>query len=222
MHFIARKQSIYLIGSILNHWKCIRGHISPSPALTLTVMTSFNSILSNLGLSVSHSSSHSSCSSLSSFSSSSFFFSSFSSSSSSSSSSTPSRDCSPVRLLSVVGDKGKTNDVVYCKAATEHSDVLVFFPGDVQDYPEEMSTEYSEYNLENTAIMLSNNFPERHILVVKPNRMELKTYACYDNFVASDKHGIPSLKLTRQVLDHLYELVQGVAHRIGVSSLSDF
>ncbi|KAI5756303.1 hypothetical protein M8J77_023873 [Diaphorina citri] len=75
----------------------------------------------------------------------------------------------PHRLLGVLGDRGKTNDVIFCKSPFECSNTLVFFPGDVQDYLEEMSPEFSEYNIGSTASLLSSSFPDHHILVIKPN-----------------------------------------------------
>ncbi|KAI5748590.1 hypothetical protein M8J76_000456 [Diaphorina citri] len=126
------------------------------------------------------------------------------------------------RLLGVLGDRGKTNDVIFCKSPFECSNTLVFFPGDVQDYLEEMSPEFSEYNIGSTASLLSSSFPDHHILVIKPNRMELKTYACYDNFVSSNKLGIPNLTSSHchDTINHLDKLLQSVAQRTEVSSIT--
>lgn len=84
----------------------------------------------------------------------------------------------PVRLRRVVGHEGRSNDALFQPAArapplSQHT--LVFFGGDVQDYPELMQAHrdnrnYIKWNLENTVRMLGHNFPTKHILAVRPSR----------------------------------------------------
>jgi Uncharacterised protein family UPF0565. len=49
--------------------------------------------------------------------------------------------------------------------------------------------------------------------------MELKTYACYDNFVSSNKLGIPNLTSSHchDTINHLDKLLQSVAQRTEVN-----
>ncbi|XP_068622889.1 mitochondrial protein C2orf69 homolog isoform X2 [Battus philenor] len=127
----------------------------------------------------------------------------------------------PLRLRRVSGLEGRANDVVFCpaaRAASKHG-ALVFFGGDVQDYPEVMQAHrdyrnYLKYNLENTARMLGNDFPTKHVLVVKPSRIEYKSFSCYDNFVPSNNAGVPDHTPTHSALLHLERLLVGVSSRL--------
>ncbi|XP_013137634.1 PREDICTED: UPF0565 protein C2orf69 homolog [Papilio polytes] len=119
----------------------------------------------------------------------------------------------PLRLRRVVGLEGRANDVVFCPAPRpvtppQKLGALVFFGGDVQDYPEIMQAHrdyrnYLKYNLENTARILGHSFPTKHILVVRPSRIEYKSFSCFDNFVPGNSAGVPDHAPTHNALLHL-------------------
>ncbi|GAB0098176.1 UPF0565 protein C2orf69 homolog [Sergentomyia squamirostris] len=134
----------------------------------------------------------------------------------------------PIRLSGVTGFEGRVNDVIYCpplqKPTPEDGEELentavVYFGGDIQDFPENMqvhrdSKAYIKYNLENTALMLRNNFPKSHIVIIKAVRMEFKTFSCYDNFVRGCNAGIPDHTPMNHALQHLEKLLQNIPARI--------
>ncbi|XP_023941004.2 mitochondrial protein C2orf69 [Bicyclus anynana] len=144
----------------------------------------------------------------------------------------------PLRLRRVAGYDGRANDVLFHPpaqppaapaadpapasaraTAPAPARALVFFGGDVQDYPEVMQAHrdnrnYIKWNLENTARVLAHDFPAHHVLVVKPTRIEYKSFSCYDNFVPSNNAGVPDHTPTHSALHHLERLLQNVGNRI--------
>ncbi|KAK3867892.1 hypothetical protein Pcinc_026688 [Petrolisthes cinctipes] len=119
-----------------------------------------------------------------------------------------------VRLGSVVTPLGSSNEVVYVPPhlSSSPSPVLAFFGGDVQDYPEVMSAHrdhkhYVAWSLTSTALLLATKFPSHHILVIKPSRMERKTFSCYDNFVLSNSVGAPTHGPNIQAVTYLASLI---------------
>ncbi|XP_034828554.1 mitochondrial protein C2orf69 homolog [Maniola hyperantus] len=133
----------------------------------------------------------------------------------------------PLRLRRVGGYDGRVNDVLFhppAKPPASHSTLaaahaLVFFGGDVQDYPEVMQAHrdnrnYVKWNLESTARGLARDFPTQHILVVRPARIEYKSFSCYDNFVPSNNAGVPDHTPTHNALHHLERLLQSVTSRL--------
>uniref|UniRef100_A0A6B2ELM5 Uncharacterized protein n=1 Tax=Phlebotomus kandelakii TaxID=1109342 RepID=A0A6B2ELM5_9DIPT len=134
----------------------------------------------------------------------------------------------PIRLTGVSGFEGRVNDVIYCPPLQKPSEgdteepentAVVYFGGDIQDFPENMqvhrdSKAYIKYNLENTALMLRNNFPKSHIVIIKAVRMEFKTFSCYDNFVRGCNAGIPDHTPMNHALQHLEKLLQNIPVRI--------
>ncbi|KAJ0177595.1 hypothetical protein K1T71_006468 [Dendrolimus kikuchii] len=121
----------------------------------------------------------------------------------------------PLRLRRVAGFEGRLNDTLFQPAANlPTQQTLVFFGGDVQDYPEIMQAHrdnrnYLKWNLENTARMLGHTFPNKHILVVRPSRIEYKSFSCYDNFVPNNNAGVPEHTPTHNALHHLEIAFQG-------------
>lgn len=116
----------------------------------------------------------------------------------------------------IPGIPGRCNDVLYTPPKLQPThDLLVFFGGDVQDIRENMekhsdSKKYMKWNLENTATILSEQFPRSHVFIVRPSRMLLTKYAvfsCFDNFVPGDKYGTPSFCPMHKALKHLRELL---------------
>lgn len=77
-----------------------------------------------------------------------------------------------------------------------------------QDFTENMevnrdSRNYMKYNLESTALLLRNGYPKSHVIVVRPARMEFKTFSCFDNFVRCNNAGVPDHTPTHHSLDHI-------------------
>ncbi|KAL4719932.1 hypothetical protein ACJJTC_005357, partial [Scirpophaga incertulas] len=128
-----------------------------------------------------------------------------------------------VRQRQLAGLEGRTNDALFVAADkpqhTGKQHALVFFGGDVQDYPEEMqmhrdNRHYLTWNLENTARILGRQFPDKHIIVVRPSRIEYKSISCYDNFVPSSNTGVPDHTPTHNALLHLERLLQSLSSRL--------
>jgi len=119
------------------------------------------------------------------------------------------------RFLLVPGYSGRKNDIIYskCNAELQPESQVVYFGGDVQDYLENMKTHrdnhrYVKWDLEATASILAYSFPKSEILVVKPSRMYLRTFSCYDNFVESNQTGVPLHTPNWGANKHLVELIR--------------
>lgn len=107
------------------------------------------------------------------------------------------------RLENVTGDLGKQNDLILCFPSAINptkslNKAVIFFGGDVQNYPEVMSQHrtnniYIHWNLESTARILAKRFVDSLIIVIKPKEMLLNTFSIYSNFVEFDQDGIPML-----------------------------
>lgn len=128
----------------------------------------------------------------------------------------------PIRLRTVTGFQNRVNDVVYCPPLVKHEDessAVVYFGGDVQDFTENMETNrdsksYIKYNLEATALLLRNGFPKSHIAVIRPARMEFKTFSCFDNFVRGNNAGVPDHTPMHHSLQHLEKLLHSISQRL--------
>ncbi|XP_014262564.1 UPF0565 protein C2orf69 homolog isoform X2 [Cimex lectularius] len=126
----------------------------------------------------------------------------------------------PVRLARVSGYQGRTNDVVYLYPKMIPADsVVIYFGGDVQDFPENMESHrdnksYVKWNLENMATILQGKFETSHIVVVRPSRMEFKMFGCYDNFVPCNNTGAPDHTPMHYALLHLDRLVQNISLKL--------
>lgn len=127
----------------------------------------------------------------------------------------------------VPGLVGRYNDIIYSRPVLPPSqDFLVYFGGDVQDIQENMvkhtdSKKYTEWSLENTADILSTNFPNKHIVIVRPSRMhETKNamFSCFDNFVPGNEYGVPSFNPIHNALEHLQNLIKSTLEYIETSS----
>ncbi|CAG9857943.1 unnamed protein product [Phyllotreta striolata] len=128
-----------------------------------------------------------------------------------------------IRLPNVRGYEARCNDIVYCRPWNPPVDgtqsVCVFFGGDVQDFAEHMlshrdNKHHARWSLENTAKILQNGFVDSHILVVRPARMEYRTFSCYDNFVPCVNCGVPEHVPLHYSLVHLQRIVSNVAELI--------
>ncbi|CAD6993275.1 UPF0565 protein C2orf69 homolog isoform X2 [Ceratitis capitata] len=139
---------------------------------------------------------------------------------------TPSTSAGPFRIFAVTGFQNRANDIVYCPPIrptasenAEDSTAVIYFGGDVQDFPESMETNrdsrgYMKYNLENSAILLREAFPRAHIIVIRPVRMEFKTFSCFDNFVRGNNAGVPDHTPMNHALQHLEKLLQNLSQRL--------
>ncbi|KAL3223932.1 hypothetical protein MRX96_027007 [Rhipicephalus microplus] len=101
-----------------------------------------------------------------------------------------------LRFEKVEGSTGKFNDVVlnYSVKMGDAKKVVVFFGGDIQDFPEAMMKHrdnrlYVQWNLENMATLMGKHFPNAHCIIIRPNRLQYLTFSCYDNFVESNDMG---------------------------------
>ncbi|XP_069111317.1 mitochondrial protein C2orf69 homolog [Argopecten irradians] len=126
------------------------------------------------------------------------------------------------RLIGVQGSHKKMNDVVVAgksvKTAKQH---IFFFGGDVQDYEEKMhvcNAEYIQWNLETTAQLLSERFPDGMVMVVKPKNMYLNTFSMYTNFVDFTADGIPTHREDWGGLSHLVNLYASVLKQLDSSN----
>ncbi|KAK3924340.1 UPF0565 protein C2orf69-like protein [Frankliniella fusca] len=133
----------------------------------------------------------------------------------------------PIRLLAVPGYEGRVNDIIYHPPQTrsEEDSAVIYFGGDVQDYRENMeghrdNKPYMKWSLDDTSERLSKRFPTCHVVVVRPVRMEFKTFSCYDNFVPCNNCGAPEHTPTHYTLQHLERLLQCASARLRNMSVS--
>lgn len=92
-----------------------------------------------------------------------------------------------------------------------------------QDFPEMMEQHrdhrnYVQFNLEATALQLQKQYPDHHIAVIRPSRIQMLTFSCYDNFVHCNHTGAPEHVITHHSLHHLELLLQNLSKRIAASS----
>ncbi|XP_050069052.1 mitochondrial protein C2orf69 homolog [Anopheles maculipalpis] len=132
----------------------------------------------------------------------------------------------PCRINGVKGYQNRTNSIIYCppllrggNAPKDKCSAIVYFGGDVQDIPEKMESNrdnknYIKWNLENTALLLRESFPQSHIVVVRPMRMEYSTFSCFDNFVRGNNAGIPDHTPMHFSLQHLEELLINLTKKL--------
>ncbi|CAH1119351.1 unnamed protein product [Phaedon cochleariae] len=126
-----------------------------------------------------------------------------------------------IRVTKVSGFEKRINDIVYCSPlkSTENSNVVIFFGGDVQDFTENMASHrdnkrHVKWNLENTAQLMGTKFVDCHIVVVRPVRMDYKTFSCYENFVPCAKCGVPDHTPMHNSLTHLEKLLSSLSQRL--------
>lgn len=124
-----------------------------------------------------------------------------------SSQSTPSVE----RWLHVEGYNSASNIVLYhpAVAGPRKSSIVIFFPGDVQDFAENM-WKYNAWNLDAVTLLLHRRFPNSEVLVVRPVGFYQQTYACYKNFLNCDKFGAPKHSHTSFAFEHVKALLENV------------
>ncbi|XP_054715833.1 mitochondrial protein C2orf69-like [Uloborus diversus] len=69
---------------------------------------------------------------------------------------------------------------------------------------------HAKRDLESTAVLLHERFPQRNILIIKPVKMALMTFSCYENFLEVNNFGAPTYKFNYDCLKHLRMLLQNV------------
>uniref|UniRef100_A0A8C5WHW8 Chromosome 2 open reading frame 69 n=1 Tax=Leptobrachium leishanense TaxID=445787 RepID=A0A8C5WHW8_9ANUR len=138
-----------------------------------------------------------------------------------------------LRLPAVPGyEAGKCNDMLFCHAREEGQRPrhVIYFPGDVQNYRDVMESHsenfrWKHWSLEDTAAILSRRFLSSHIWIVKPSRMHLHKFSCYDHFVESNMFGAPKhsaeLMAFRQLLSLLVSAFP-VAHNVLMSQSNKY
>uniref|UniRef100_A0A147BGV5 Uncharacterized protein n=1 Tax=Ixodes ricinus TaxID=34613 RepID=A0A147BGV5_IXORI len=124
------------------------------------------------------------------------------------------------KLEKVEGAVGKENDLVLKPAeSSDVEEVVVFFGGDTQDFPEAMmkhrdNRRYVQWNLEYMATLMGSHFPQGHCIVVRPRRLQFLTFSCYDNFVSGNDMGAPTHEFSVSGLEHFHKLLMNTAERL--------
>ena len=96
-----------------------------------------------------------------------------------------------------------------------------------QDYIENMEAHrdnkrHTEWNLEATAELLQKRFKNSHVWVMRPSKMQFKTFSVYSNFVTSNDIGCPDHKSGQKSWEHLSQLfINGVKSLNGDSKSAD-
>jgi hypothetical protein len=72
---------------------------------------------------------------------------------------------------------------------------------------------YVQWDVESTASLLSDRFPEHRIWLIKPNKMYLKTFSVYSNFVQSDDTSCPIHSTGQKSWNHLTSLLKNAESR---------
>jgi hypothetical protein len=96
----------------------------------------------------------------------------------------------------------------------------------LKDFPEimEQHKEHRSYvcwNLEATAQLLQKQFPNHHVVVVRPSRIQIMTFSCFDNFCNCNHTGVPDHVITHGSLHHLEAILKNLSDRIERSQKQD-
>uniref|UniRef100_A0A5S6QG56 Uncharacterized protein n=1 Tax=Trichuris muris TaxID=70415 RepID=A0A5S6QG56_TRIMR len=125
----------------------------------------------------------------------------------------------------VYGYGDRRNDILCCHAngLDRFQSLVVFFPGDVQDYPETMAShpdnlQFLRWNLENVARMLIHQFSSSLLLIVKASQLAGGTFACYKNFVISNTLGVPQFSDSYGSWKHLERLTENSVQQLKLSA----
>ncbi|KAH0950455.1 hypothetical protein HN011_005610 [Eciton burchellii] len=131
----------------------------------------------------------------------------------------------------IFGISVRNNDILYMEPKLQPTqNLLVFFGGDIQDTQENMMKDeeskiYIRWSLENTATILSEQFPRHHLFLIRPARMTINSsgvFSCFDNFVPSDNYGTPIFCPMHKALIHLKTLLLCCLKRVKKLELKDF
>lgn len=70
---------------------------------------------------------------------------------------------------------------------------------------------YAHWDLESTAALLHSHFPTQAILIIKPSKMTLKTFSCYENFISVNDFGAPTYQNNMDSLKHLRLILNNIS-----------
>lgn len=76
-----------------------------------------------------------------------------------------------------------------------------------------------DYNLEAIAEILASKFQNSFICVIRPEKVELKTFSCFSNFVVCNRFGSPTHLPNNNSLLYLKTLLQSIAERTGFTEI---
>ncbi|KAK7499383.1 hypothetical protein BaRGS_00009358 [Batillaria attramentaria] len=121
------------------------------------------------------------------------------------------KNCNLVCLKGLGEGAEKKTDVVVAGRRADATEHVLFFGGDVQDYPEEMMShrdngQYVRWNSLATAALLCRRFPSAMVMVIKPHHMHLKTFSVYSQFVESSDFGCPTHSANYGACQRLLEI----------------
>ena len=71
---------------------------------------------------------------------------------------------------------------------------------------------YVKWNLESTAELLLQRCPDNHIWIIKPQKMHLKTFSVFSNFVCANSFGVPEHSENQASWQHLQEVLKTACH----------
>ncbi|GAB1605608.1 hypothetical protein Ahia01_000842900, partial [Argonauta hians] len=119
------------------------------------------------------------------------------------------------------GGGDNLTEVVICGDVLSAKQHVIYFGGDVQDYPEEMqchrdNQQYGRWNLEETARILRWKFSpsDTFVMVVRPARLNHGTFSVFSNFVVSDDYGVPSHSVGQRSWTRLGTLYRNVLRKV--------
>ncbi|XP_075036194.1 mitochondrial protein C2orf69 homolog isoform X2 [Mixophyes fleayi] len=84
---------------------------------------------------------------------------------------------------------------------------------------------WKQWSLEDIAAILSQRFPSSYVWIVKPSRMHLHKFSCYDNFVESNMFGAPKHSVDLEAFRQLHSLLVNastVAQNVLISQSSEY
>ncbi|KAL4618058.1 hypothetical protein GN956_G20582 [Arapaima gigas] len=146
---------------------------------------------------------------------------------------------SPSRMVKLAGVPGsephKVNDMLLLRPARPGAPLrtpegtrdteqhVVFFPGDIQNFMEEMvlhaeGIQWQNWSFERVALILGHHFPRHHVWVVRAARMYLHKFSSYCNFVESNLFGAPEHSADYGAVRHLRALLTNGLERAGLKS----
>ncbi|XP_030642986.1 mitochondrial protein C2orf69 homolog [Chanos chanos] len=107
------------------------------------------------------------------------------------------------------------------KAASSENAHVVFFPGDIQNFQQEMAlqpeaAQWQSWSLERVALVLGLRFPGHHVWIIRASRMYLHKFSCYQNFVESNLFGAPEHTPDYGAFRHLRALLGHGMERAGL------
>ncbi|KAK9738203.1 C2orf69 [Popillia japonica] len=83
------------------------------------------------------------------------------------------------------------------------------------------SKNYLKWNLEDTARLIQGNFLDSHLIVIRPARIEYKTFSCFKNFVPSNNCGAPEHTPMHYALQHLEKVLETVSEKLRTMTESE-